>query len=260
MIKPVPNTNLFAETRWLTASALGGPWAVATKLLPIFQSCRTQPNWQDVKKAVPPPAGGTGPAPKVFYSTTPAEIITFSGQPWYTKIPNTQLSYAANTQSNLFLWGDSKEYFYLVSGRWFRANSLDGPWTFATPDLPADFAKIPASSSRAGVLVSVPGTDQAEDAVLLAQIPTTVIVNRAEAEAAVQVAYDGDPQFKPIESTSLSYASNTQGQDHQGRRSILFVLSGGVVYVHFAERPMENSGLNSQRNLYNPVEFAPFTT
>jgi hypothetical protein len=201
---------LFAETRWLTASALGGPWSVATKLPADFSKLPNQPNWQDVKKAVPPPAGGTGPAPKVFYSTTPAEIITFSGQPWYTKIPNTQLSYAANTQSNLFLWGDSKEYFYLVSGRWFRAKSLDGPWTFATPDLPTDFAKIPASSSRAGVLVSVPGTDQAEDAVLLAQIPTTVIVNRAEAEAAVQVAYDGDPQFKPIESTSLSYASNTQ--------------------------------------------------
>jgi hypothetical protein len=35
-------------------------------------------------------------------------------------------------------------------------------------------------------------------------------VDRAKAEAEVKVSYDGDPQFKPIESTDLSYASNTQ--------------------------------------------------
>src|ERR1700722_4564317 len=207
--KPSSKYYLLAETRWLTASSLGGPWSAVTKLPADFSKLPSQPNWQDVKKAIPPPAGG-GAAPKVFYSNTPAEIITFSGKPWYTQIPNTHVSYAANTQSNLFQWSDTKEYFYLVSGRWFRAKSLDGPWAFATLDLPADFAKIPADSPRASVLVSVPGTDQAEDAVLLAQIPTTVIVNRAEAEAAVKVDYDGDPQFKPIESTSLSYASNTQ--------------------------------------------------
>jgi hypothetical protein len=96
-----------------------------------------------------------------------------------------------------------------VAGRWFRAKSLDGPWTFATIDLPADFAKIPVSSPAARVLVSVPGTDEAEDAVLLAQVPTTVIVDRAKAEAEVKVAYDGPPKFEPIESTSMSYASNT---------------------------------------------------
>lgn len=45
---------------------------------------------------------------------------------------------------------------------------------------------------------------------MLAQVPTTAIVNRAEAEAKVKVVYTGEPQFKPIESTSLSYAANTQ--------------------------------------------------
>ncbi len=53
------------------------------------------------------------------------------------------------------------------------------------------------------MLVSVPGTDEAKDAVLMAQVPTTVIVDRAQAEAQVKVSYDGEPQFKPIESTSL---------------------------------------------------------
>jgi hypothetical protein len=33
---------------------------------------------------------------------------------------------------------------------------------------------------------------------------------REQAEAQVKVQYDGAPQFKPIETTPLSYATNTQ--------------------------------------------------
>jgi len=63
------------------------------------------------------------------------------------------------------------------------------------------------------VLASVPGTVEASDAVMLAQIPQTAIVNKAEAEAKVNrqgVHYSGPPQFKQIENTSLQYAANTQ--------------------------------------------------
>jgi hypothetical protein len=169
-----------------------------------------QPNWADVKKAIPPSTSAGGTVPKVFYSNDPAEIITFKDKPVYAKIPHTQLSYATNTESNVFFQSGENQYYYLVSGRWFRAKSLEGPWTFATTDLPADFAQIPPNSVASRVLVSVPGTDEANDAVLLAQIPNTVTVDRAKAEAEVEVSYDGEPQFKPIESTSLSYASNTQ--------------------------------------------------
>src|SRR5262249_46378261 len=88
--------------------------------------------------------------------------------------------------------------------------SMSGPWTFASSDLPEDFAKIPENSPKAHVLSSVPGTVEASDAVMLAQIPTTAVVNKAEAEAKVKVSYDGQPQFKPIEQTSMEYATNTQ--------------------------------------------------
>ncbi len=201
---------LLHEKTWLTAASLEGPWSVATKLPADFSKVPDQPNWADVKKAIPPAASAGTAAPKVFYSNVPAEIITFKGKPVYSRIPNTQLEYAINTESNLFFQRGENQYYYLVAGRWFRATSLDGPWTFATSDLPADFSKIPPNSVAARVLVSVPGTDEAADAVLLAQIPNTVIVDRAKAEADVKVTYDGKPEFKPIEPTSLSYASNTQ--------------------------------------------------
>ena len=58
-------------------------------------------------------------------------------------------------------------------------------------------------------MASVPGTPEAEDAVLIAQIPTTVTVNAAQAAAEVKVSYVGQPQFQPIEGTSMQYAVNT---------------------------------------------------
>jgi hypothetical protein len=201
---------LLNDKMWLTAAALEGPWTTTAKLPADMTKIPDQPNWADVKKAIPPPAGAGATAPKVFYSSVPAEIITFKGKPVYAKIPNTQLSYATNTESNVFLQSGENQYYYLVAGRWFRAKTLDGPWTFATSDLPADFAKIPPKSPASHVLVSVPGTNEANDAVLLAQVPNTVIVDRAKAEAEVAVSYDGEPKFDPIEATSLSYASNTQ--------------------------------------------------
>jgi hypothetical protein len=208
--KPSAKYFLLNGKTWLTAASLEGPWSVTAKLPADLSKIPDQPNWADVKKAIPPAASAGAAVPKVFYSNVPAEIITFKGKPVYAKIPNTQLSYATNTESNVFLHSGENQYYYLVAGRWFRAKSLEGPWIFASADLPADFAKIPPNGPRSSVLVSVPGTDEATDAVLIAQIPNTVIVDKAKAEAEVAVAYDGEPQFKPIESTSLSYASNTQ--------------------------------------------------
>ena len=39
--------------------------------------------------------------------------------------------------------GRDGDFYFLVAGRWFKSASLEGPWTFATPSLPADFKEIP---------------------------------------------------------------------------------------------------------------------
>jgi hypothetical protein len=195
--------------QWLSATTLDGPWQATAKLPEAMASLPHQPNWEEVKKALPAPSFA-GTAPKVFYSSTPAEILLFRGQPRFKPIANTQLQYATNTESDVFLQGAENQYYFLMAGRWFRAKTLDGPWSYASADLPADFALIPPNSARSRVLASVPGTEEANDAVLLAQVPTTVVVDPAQAEAQVKVSYDGPPQFKLIEPTSMSYASNTE--------------------------------------------------
>jgi hypothetical protein len=200
---------LFSDTQWLSASRLEGPWAPAGPLPRAIVRVLDDPQWADLKKA-----SGSAPAkgkavPAVFFSTTPAEVIVFDGKPVYAPIPGTQLVYAKNTDADLFVDSSANMYYFLAAGRWFRAASLEGPWRFASADLPPDFARIPLDSPASRVLVSVPGTEAAKDAVLLAQVPTRVTLDPKEAAKLVDVSYDGQPEFKPIEGTAMQYAVNT---------------------------------------------------
>ena len=200
---------LLVNNAWLASQNLKGPWGPTTMLPKDMAKLPAGQNFDDVKKFVPPPPP-SGAVPHVFFASVPAELILTKGSPVYAKIPGTRLLYVTNTDNDLFVDDSSKEYYVLLSGRWFRSGALGGPWSYAGNNLPEDFAKIPPNSPKSAVLASVPGTIEAADAVMLAQIPTTAIVNRAQAEAKAKVTYDGEPQFKPIEGTSLQYATNTE--------------------------------------------------
>ncbi|HEX2972410.1 MAG TPA: hypothetical protein VHP11_08755 [Tepidisphaeraceae bacterium] len=199
---------LLVGQRWLTAGDLHGPWSVAPQLPKDMERLPGDAQWAGLRKVIPPPPP-SGPIPKVFYSTMPAEVILFDGKPVYTRIPQTQLLYATKTDSPVFLYTPTNEYYYLAAGRWFRSKSLEGRWSCASFELPPDFARIPLSSPASAVLASVPGTEEAKDAVLIAQIPTVMQINPKSAAAQAKVNYAGAPQFAPIEGTSLSYATNT---------------------------------------------------
>ncbi|APC14439.1 hypothetical protein BLL42_01305 [Pseudomonas frederiksbergensis] len=200
---------LFTGQSWMTSTDPKSGWA-ETKVLPATMSkVPSDPTWADLKPYIPPPKAQKTKAPGVFFSSAPAELIAFGGQPVYAPIPGTGLVFAKNTESDVFVFSPTKTFYYLTGGRWFSAPALGGPWTFATNQLPPDFAKIPRDSAAAWVLSSVPGTPEAADAVLLAQIPTTVEVDPAAAASEVKVSYNGEPEFQPIEGTALAYATNT---------------------------------------------------
>src|SRR5450432_3518542 len=198
---------LYTGEQWLKPASMESGWAPVSKLPGDFSKVASDPKWEQMKKPILSPSA-KGKPPTVFYANKPAEVILFQGQAAYDKIPGTQLSYATNTDADLFVYNPTQDYYYLAAGRWFQAPNLKGPWTYTTPHLPPDFASIPEDSPAARVLVSVPGTDEAKDAVLLAQVPTTAVVDPKAAEQA-KVTYSGNPEFKPIQGTSLEYATNT---------------------------------------------------
>jgi hypothetical protein len=200
---------LLDSTGWLTSESLeSGMWQYAEQLPPSFSTLPTTKDWQDVTAQIPGPPTAGQPPLQIYVSTVPAELIVMVGEPQYARLAGTGIYTVQNTDSLLFWDGYAKAYYYLAAGRWFRAATLEGPWTYATGDLPADFAQIPPDGPMAAVLASVPNTREAREAALQAQIPHLATVTRKGATAAV--AYDGEPQFAPIQGTALSYAINTR--------------------------------------------------
>ena len=118
----------------------------------------------------------------------------------------------------------------LLSGRWFCAPSLQGPWAYvASGQLPGDFARIPESHPKGAVLASVPGTPQARQAVIANDIPQTATISRGEATLTVQ--YDGSPEFKPIEGTPLQSVVNASVPVTRVDASSYYALQNGVWFV-----------------------------
>ena len=240
--------------QWLTASSLEGQWSATKKLPPEMSKVPQDKQWSALKKFIPPAANPKGATPDIFYSDKPAEAILFDGQPVYAQIPDTQLEYATNTNSVVFVYKPSKQFYYLTAGRWFRTTDLQqGSWTYATPDLPPDFAKIPLSSPASAILATVPGTEEAKDAVLLAQVPTAITVNQKEAAAKVKVEYAGDPKFEPIKGTSMEYAANTPDKVIKVGDVYYLCLQGVWFMSPNANGAMDYVHLSSAGDLHNPT-------
>ena len=204
--EPTGQCFIRIENSWLKAAAIEGPWSPAGRLTPSFSRLPADDNWKDVRAAIP--GKPLSVAPKVFLATQPTELIVTKGAPTQERVAGTNLQWISNTESDLFRDGARGPFYYLVAGRWFTATALVGPWTFASTSLPSDFARIPREHPRSRVLASVPGTDEANEAVLLAAIPQTARVNRHEIEAP-DVVYQGDPEFEDIPGTSVDRATNT---------------------------------------------------
>jgi len=201
---------------WMSSSDLAsGRWSYVAKIPNDLKEITTAIQERQQAKA---PKGTTLPSlkqankegkiPTIYISSTPAELLVTEGEPQYDSIPQTNLEFVKNTTANIFRDRTSSNFYILLAGRWFRSKSLqNGPWEFCGGQLPQEFAKIPPNHPKAGVLASVPGTEQAQEALIANSIPQTATINRTAAR--LKVDYDGDPQFKRIEGTELQYAVNT---------------------------------------------------
>jgi hypothetical protein len=206
---------------WLTTTSLTGAWTPAGKLPGSFAALPASENFKEVKAALPGKPLTAGERPTVNVSLVPAELIVLRGAPAYLVVNGAkELLWVSNTESDVFRLGKTGLVYYLVAGRWFSAPDFKGPWTFATPTLPEDFKRIPLEHERSRVLASVPGTPQAIDALLLAQVPQSARVNKKQIQAP-EVGFQGAPEFQKIEGTTLQRAVNTDSD---------IILFGGTYY------------------------------
>ena len=202
---------------YLQAPSLDGPWAIASRGpagVETAEKLAVDSGQTDLLPGEPDaathktPSLRTSVTPDIFVVTTPSELITFSGQPEYASIPGTDLLYADNTSGNVFKLLTDQRNYLLISGRWYRAPSLNGPWRFVPGNqLPRDFANIPDTSPKENVKASVPGTQQAEEALIANSIPQSAAVARISQMQNPQI--DGAMQLAPIEGTPLNYVVNS---------------------------------------------------
>ena len=196
---------------WFSAKMIGGPWEQEDTPPPsavdLFEQMKSdeESNEDSTTNDI---VSKTGKVPEIVVSTEPTELIATDGPMQLAPIQGTGLLYANNTPSRVFLEIETQQYYILISGRWYTAKKLTDTWTFIASDkLPDDFKKIPPGSERDDVLANVAGTVPAKEAIYDAQIPQMAEVDRSQ--TTTQVAYDGDPQFDPIENTGMDYAVNT---------------------------------------------------
>ena len=204
---------------WMESIAFGGPWKVCKKPPAVLAEAIKEAiasgqvdlleGKADPESKLPPPSLSKKPVPVVHIATTPTELIVTEGKPNFVSIPGTALTYAENTTGHVFNDTRENKLYVLISGRWFRSASAGGPWEFVPGGkLPEDFSKIPDDSPKENVKASIPGTQQALEAVIAAHIPQTATVSRTEVQLNPP-QFDGEPQFKPLEGTLLQYAINT---------------------------------------------------
>jgi hypothetical protein len=226
------STYVWVGDRWFRSTSVDGTYAEARDVPPAidtvktrFESAPTVDLYTDATERVR--KGMT-----VVVATNPTELVETRGAPVYEPIAGTKLAWLSNTDSDVLRETTTGTTYVLLSGRWFRAASLAGPWTFVPGrDLPVTFRDIPKDHREARVLASVPGTPEADEAAIVASIPRTATVDRGQVRLAV--AYDGNPDFEPVEGTSapLKYAVNSATPVVQASDGMYYAVENGVWFV-----------------------------
>ncbi len=222
--------NMYNGGIWYKSTAVISGWLPEKSMSKKISSINDQ-----IKKQEKENNDGKAPAEKpqatdIVVSTVPAEVIQSKGTAVYKNIDSTSLSYVSNSTDNILKDNKTQSIYILIAGRWYRSTSLNGPWTYNEPDkMPEDFAKIPKGSEKDNVLASIAGTDEAEDAIIDAEIPQTAKVDRKT--ATVKVEYDGAPKFIDIEGTSLQRAENTNLTILKEGSGKYFALDNGVWFI-----------------------------
>lgn len=187
---------------WYQAKKVTGPYSYVAQPPSDIAQMVDQSEMEDSDEVVT-----ANNAPELVVRTKPAELLVTEGEAEFEPLVD-DLLVITNSASDVFMHVSEQKYYIVLSGRWFQASKMQGPWVFVKSDeLPAAFQKIPTDSNQADSRVYVAGTDEAREAVMDAQIPQTAAVSKGRVE--IEVTYDGEPRFDSIKGSSLQYAENT---------------------------------------------------
>lgn len=154
--------------------------------------------------------------PDIFYSSKPAVLVQFGGEPVFRPLgKDTDAVYAVNTNWDVVRSGE--RYYLLLGSKWISSASLPGPWQAAIA--PIGVNELPETEQFARVRRAIPG-----EAITAAEIPQVFVATKP----AELVVTDGDPVLEDVAGSGLAFVANTSHdiiyQDSSGNYYLL--LSG----------------------------------
>ena len=198
-----------AEEVWFRAQRFDGPWIFDPSPPANMVTLVQQQKKSDITNAVQSDPGGkitAENAPEIVVVHQPSELVVSLGKADFKPLTGDLLA-MSNTDSSVFMGVADQTYYMVVAGRWYTAKSMDGKWSYTESDnLPPSFADIPEDSKYSDIRAYVAGTDEAEEAIMDAQIPQTAVVARGTVD--IEVIYDGKPQFQKVDGANLTFAIN----------------------------------------------------
>jgi hypothetical protein len=186
-------------------------------------------------RGTPDPKTGALPslkrqAPNVVVTTRLTVVVGVNGQAKWTPIPGTKLEYVANTKANVFRDMAARRLWVFAQGRWFTGTSTGAAtWEFVpATKLPADLGRIPSGHPKAGIRAYL---QESPEPALEAIAETPVLKEVSRKEVKFNVTIDGEPRFKRIEGTSLSYLANASAPVIQVRVGLYYGVQNGVWFT-----------------------------
>ena len=142
-------------------------------------------------------------APDIIFSTSPTMLILVDGDPLFEELDKTNYERVLNTP--YFIVKDTRKDKYYINGgeQWYISDNFDS-WE-ATDKVPKKLEQIAEEAMGEEEETSDVSAEEEETLVEEDVIPALVL----RTSPAELLQSEGEPEFKPVEGTSILYMSNT---------------------------------------------------
>lgn len=135
--------------------------------------------------------------PKIIYVEEPTLLVVIDGEPKLQQDKELRMQRVVNTPF-VILQSSDKNFYLYVSGKWFKASSIDGQWAYTR--------KPPQDIETAGKAIDK--ADEFEgDSKFFSNVIPMIMVCTAPTEL---IQSNGTAEFSPVQNTSLRYVSNSE--------------------------------------------------
>jgi len=145
--------------------------------------------------------------PEIIYSTTPTVLIIVDGDPIFQEIEKTNYERVLNTP--FLVVKDAKKGGYYLNGgdHWYRSDNMaDWEYTEKVPKKLVEIAEEALDAGEDGYAAQESEVDPSGSEVEAEDVIPAIILRTTPAEL---LQSDGEPDFAPVEGTSVLYMTNT---------------------------------------------------